>query len=108
MPSQPLTRLLIAVTSPLACSFYSGGLLRYLQRAGMSPILLSSRGAHLIEVCAKEGVSSISVPMERQIAPIQDMVSFWRLYRTVRRVRPTVTDVSTPKAGLLTGVAAWL
>ena len=108
MPSQPLTRLLIAVTSPLACSFYSGGLLRYLQRAGMSPILLSSPGAHLIEVCAKEGVSSISVPMERQIAPVRDFISFCGLYRTVRRLRPAIVDASTPKAGLLTGVAAWL
>jgi lipopolysaccharide/colanic/teichoic acid biosynthesis glycosyltransferase len=46
--------------------------------------------------------------MERQIAPIQDLASLLRLYRTMRRVRPTIVDASTPKAGLLTGVAAWL
>jgi lipopolysaccharide/colanic/teichoic acid biosynthesis glycosyltransferase/glycosyltransferase involved in cell wall biosynthesis len=108
MPSQSFTRILIAVTSPLACSFYNGGLLTHLRGVGMEPILLSSPGAHLEEVSAKEGVASVAVPMERQIAPIQDFVSLWRLYRTVRRVRPTIVDASTPKAGLLTGVAAWL
>jgi lipopolysaccharide/colanic/teichoic acid biosynthesis glycosyltransferase/glycosyltransferase involved in cell wall biosynthesis len=74
----------------------------------MEPVFLSSPGAYLMEVSAKEGVASIAVPMERQISPIQDLVSLWKLYRTIQRVRPTVTDVSTPKAGLLAGVAAWL
>jgi lipopolysaccharide/colanic/teichoic acid biosynthesis glycosyltransferase/glycosyltransferase involved in cell wall biosynthesis len=46
--------------------------------------------------------------MEREIAPIQDLVSFCRLYRTIRRLRPAIVDASTPKAGLLTSVAAWL
>jgi lipopolysaccharide/colanic/teichoic acid biosynthesis glycosyltransferase/glycosyltransferase involved in cell wall biosynthesis len=101
-------RLLIAVTSPLACTLYSGGLLTHLRSAGMEPVLLSSPGAYLTEVSAKEGVATIAVPMERRITLIQDLISLWRLYRTIQRVRPTVTDVSTPKAGLLTGVAAWL
>jgi lipopolysaccharide/colanic/teichoic acid biosynthesis glycosyltransferase/glycosyltransferase involved in cell wall biosynthesis len=74
----------------------------------MEPVLLSSPGAYLTEISVDQGVASIAVPMQRQITPIQDLVSLWRLYRTIRRVRPTVTDVSTPKAGLLTGVAAWL
>jgi lipopolysaccharide/colanic/teichoic acid biosynthesis glycosyltransferase/glycosyltransferase involved in cell wall biosynthesis len=46
--------------------------------------------------------------MEREIAPLEDLVSFWRLYRTIRRLRPAIVDASTPKAGLLAGVAAWL
>jgi lipopolysaccharide/colanic/teichoic acid biosynthesis glycosyltransferase len=74
----------------------------------MEPILLSSPGAYLTEVSAKDGVASIAVLMERQITPIQDLVSLWKLYSTMRQVRPTVTDVSTPKAALLAGVAAWV
>ena len=105
MQSKP--KLFFAVTSPLACNFYKG-VLAHLRRAGFDPVMASSPGANLIEVSAMEGVASIAIPMERQIAPIQDLASLWRLYRTVRRVHPTVTDASTPKAGLLTGVAAWL
>lgn len=105
MQSKP--KLFFAVTSPLACNFYKG-MLGHLRRAAFDPVMLSSPGANLIEVSAMEGVPSIAIPMERQIAPIQDLASLWRLYWTVRLVHPTVTDVSTPKAGLLTGVAAWL
>ena len=100
-------RVLIAATSSLACGFYKG-VLRHLRSAGFEPFMLSSPGENLLQVSTIEGVSRIGVPMERQIAPLRDLVSFWRLYRTVRRVRPVIVDASTPKAGLLTGVAAWL
>ena len=83
-------------------------MLRHLREAGFDPVLLSSPGANLLHVSALEGVTGIAVPIERQIAPVRDLVSFWRLYRTVRRVRPSIVDAGTPKAGLLTGVAAWL
>jgi glycosyltransferase involved in cell wall biosynthesis len=46
--------------------------------------------------------------MERKIAPVRDIESLWRLWRTMRALRPTVTNVGTPKAGLLGGLAAWL
>src|SRR5260370_34295518 len=46
--------------------------------------------------------------MEREIAPFQDLVSFWRLWSIMRALRPTVTNVGTPKAGLLGGFSAWL
>ncbi|HZR58093.1 MAG TPA: sugar transferase [Terriglobales bacterium] len=104
----PESKILFAVTSPLACTFYNAGLLKYLRTAGFEPTLLSSPGANLITVSQHEGAHSIAVPMEREIAPLQDLVSLWRLYRTIRSVRPTIVDASTPKAGLLTGIAAWL
>jgi lipopolysaccharide/colanic/teichoic acid biosynthesis glycosyltransferase/glycosyltransferase involved in cell wall biosynthesis len=46
--------------------------------------------------------------MEREIAPMKDLVSLWRLWRTIRRIRPDIVDAGTPKAGLLVGIAAWL
>jgi sugar O-acyltransferase (sialic acid O-acetyltransferase NeuD family) len=46
--------------------------------------------------------------MEREIAPVKDLVSLWKLYRTIRRIRPYIVDAGTPKAGLLVGIAAWL
>jgi lipopolysaccharide/colanic/teichoic acid biosynthesis glycosyltransferase/glycosyltransferase involved in cell wall biosynthesis len=106
-PSAGGPRILVAATSALACGFYKG-VLRHLRGQGFDPVLLSSPGANLTDVSAMEGVASVAVPIERQIAPLRDLVSFWRLYRAVRRVRPTIVDASTPKAGLLTGVAAWL
>src|SRR4029077_101502 len=53
-------------------------------------------------------VPIIEVPMERKIAPLRDFVSLWRLWRILHDLRPAVTNVGTPKAGLLGGFAAWL
>jgi glycosyltransferase involved in cell wall biosynthesis len=99
--------LLLAVTSPLSWTFYRG-LISHLQEAGFEPILLSSPGPGLQAASDKEGVASVAVPMEREISPLKDLISLWKVYRTIRRIRPDVVDASTPKAGLLVGVAAWL
>src|ERR1700686_4356355 len=99
--------LLFAVTSPLSWLFYKG-LIGHLRNAGFDPILLSSPGANLSATAEKEGVPSIAVPMEREIAPLKDLISLWKLYRTIRRICPEIVDASTPKAGLLVGLAAWL
>src|ERR1700680_327643 len=99
--------ILLAVTAPLSWVFYKG-LVSHLRIAGFQPILLSSPGANLSATAEKEGVPSIAVPMEREIAPLKDLISLWKLYRTIRRICPDIVDASTPKAGLLVGLAAWL
>ena len=106
-PTLAKTRVLIAVTSPLSCNFYHG-VLGHLRRAGFEPMLLSAPGEGLVEVSSTAGVASFAVPMKREIAPVQDVISLCRLYRTIRRIRPRIIDVSTPKAGLLGSVAAVL
>ena len=54
------------------------------------------------------GASIFDVPMNREISPLDDLVLLWRLWRTLRRIRPDITDSGTPKAGLLGGLAAAL
>ena len=94
--------LLLAVTSPLSWTF------RHLREAGFEPVLLSAPGPELQAASEQEGVACIALSMEREIAPLKDLVSLWRLYRTIRRLRPDITDAGTPKAGFLVGIAAWL
>jgi glycosyltransferase involved in cell wall biosynthesis len=100
-------KLLLAVTSPLSWTFYRG-LISHLRLAGFEPVLLSSPGPGLESASQKEGALCIAVPIEREISPLKDLVSLWRLYQTIRRVRPDIVDASTPKAGLLVTVAARL
>jgi sugar O-acyltransferase (sialic acid O-acetyltransferase NeuD family) len=99
--------LLLAVTSPLSWTFYRG-LIRHLHQAGFEPVLISSPGPGLQSASEQEGVASIAIPMEREIAPLKDLASLWKLYRAIRRVRPDIVDAGTPKAGLLVGIAAWI
>lgn len=99
--------ILLAVTSPLSWVFYKG-LVGHLRTMGFQPTLLSSPGANLATTAEQEGVSSIGIPMAREIAPMQDLISLCNLYRRIRQARPQVIDAGTPKAGLLAGLAGWM
>jgi glycosyltransferase involved in cell wall biosynthesis len=48
-----------------------------------------------------EGVPTHAVEMRRRITPLRDLRALWQLYRTMRRLRPTVVHSHTPKGGLL-------
>lgn len=100
-------KLFITVTVPISCVFYRG-MLRYLEDAGFSTILVSAPGELLKEVSRSEGAASMAIPMEREIRPLHDVVSLCRLYRAMRSIRPELVEVSTPKAGLLGSLAAML
>ena len=78
-----------------------------LQDTGFDPVLVSSSGEQLQATAQSAGVRHAAVPMNREISPVRDLLSLWRLFRLIQRVRPTITNAGTPKAGLLAGLAAW-
>jgi glycosyltransferase involved in cell wall biosynthesis len=101
-------RLVVAVNSAIAVGFLQGQLQFFQDRGFDVTVLCPKRRKDEWQVERPEGVPIIEVPMERKIAPLRDLQSLWRLWRLMRGLRPTVTNVGTPKAGLLGGFAAWL
>lgn len=71
-------------------------------------VAVSTPDDELREMAEREGIRVIGVPMCRPIAPLRDIVSLWRLIRVFRRERPTMVHSITPKAGLLSMIAAWV
>jgi lipopolysaccharide/colanic/teichoic acid biosynthesis glycosyltransferase len=100
-------RLLNVVTSALMVGKLPGQM-QYLHERGFEVTVISPGGEGLDQMARTEGVRAIEMPLERQISLFQDVVSVWRLSRIMRAIRPTITNVGTPKAGLLGGLAAWL
>src|SRR5258707_7094371 len=100
-------RLVIAVNSAIAVGFLQGQLQFFRDKGFDVTVLCPERRKDEWEVARAEGIPTIEVPMEREIAPFRDLASLWRLWRIMRRLRPTITNVGTPKAGLLGGFAAW-
>ena len=81
--------------------------IRYFEEAGFDISVISSPGEELDEA-ARLGATTYAVPMRRMPAPIADLRSLWTLYRLLRRIGPDITNVGTPKAALIGGLAAWL
>ncbi len=54
------------------------------------------------------GVRFRHVPMKREISLLSDIGSLCRLWFLLKSIRPALTDMSTPKMGLIGGLAAWL
>ena len=73
---------------------------------GFEVVVISSFGEELEAVAETEGVAVLKVPMRREISPLHDLVSLWRLYRTLRSLKPDLVNASTPKAGFLGMLAA--
>lgn len=97
--------IVVGITHSQTCLVLNGRL-RTLREAGFQVTLVSSPGKLLDRTAASEGVESIAIPMQRSITPIADIVSLVRLWRLLRRLKPDLTEFSTPKAGLLGNVAA--
>lgn len=101
-------RLVTVLNSSIAIGFLDGQL-EYFQKSGFDvTVLCPKRRKDEWEVAMPKGVSIVEMPVERKIAPWRDIASAWKLWRAVRTLRPAVTNVGTPKAGLLGGFAAWL
>ena len=99
--------IVIGITHPQTCLTLTGRP-RALREAGFRVTLVSSPGELLDRTAAREGVVPISLPIQRAIAPVADLVSLARLWWLLRRLKPDLTEFSTPKAGLLGTLAARL
>lgn len=100
--------LVIVLNSPIALSYLQGQA-EFFQNRGLDvTVLCPQRRKGEWEVELPEEVHVVEVPMEREIVPWRDLMSLCRLWRILKAKRPTITNVGTPKAGLLGGFAAWL
>jgi len=108
-PAHPLHRphIVVGITSAQTCLVLSGRL-RALREEGFRVTLVSSPGDLLTRTAAEEGVDSFALPMRREVAPMADLMSLARLWWLLHRLKPDMTEFSTPKAGLLGSIAAML
>ena len=106
--SSPFTpHIVVGITHPQTCLTLTGRL-RALREAGFRVTLICSPGELAERIAEREGIELIALSMQREIRPLADIVSLMRLWWLLLRLRPDVTEFSTPKAGLLGTMAALL
>lgn len=104
-----MVKIIRTTTIPQSLTAFCSGLLNELkEQEGYDVIAISSPGKDLDDVENREGVKTYGVPMERHISPVKDLKSLWGLITVFKKEKPTMVHSMTPKAGLLSMIAAWI
>ncbi len=106
----PRTRVLYLLTDEIS-SVLVRGQLGYLHEHGFD-VTVAARRAEPDSPPEPgkwdDGVTVEHLPFVREPSPIADLRALWATIRLIRRLRPTIVNASTPKAGLLGMLAAWM
>jgi glycosyltransferase involved in cell wall biosynthesis len=79
--------------------------LAMVQRSGFHVVVIAPEGE---KPDFGAGVEFRHICIRREISPLADLRALIGIWRILRSVRPSVTNMSTPKMALLGGIAAWM
>ena len=101
-----MPKLIRVTTVPMAFHVLLKGQMKYMKDAGFDVILVSADGRERDDVLQSEECPHVIIPMTRKITPFADLKSLWQLYRFFKKEKPDIVHSHTPKAGLLSMLAA--
>lgn len=94
-------------TVPVSLYLLLEGQLKFLSQE-FEVIGVSSPGEYLDKTAEREGVKAYPIEIKRAISPLNDLVSLYKLYKFFKKEKPFIVHSITPKAGLLSMIAAYL
>ena len=101
-------KIIRSVTVPQSIGFFEEVMMR-LKGDGYEVVVVTSPGEELDDFRKRyPDETVIEVPMERHISLIKDLKSLFMMIGVLRREKPYVVHSMTPKAGLVSMMAAWL
>lgn len=100
-------KLLRVSTVPSSLYLFLNGQLKFLNQE-FDVLGVSSPGKYLEMIKEREGIRVAAVEIKRQISPFNDIISLYKLYRLFKKEKPDIVHSITPKAGLLSMIAARL
>ncbi|MEG1591921.1 MAG: glycosyltransferase, partial [Chryseobacterium sp.] len=92
-------------TVPVSLNILLKGQLKFLSNH-FAVTAISGAGKDLDEVVEREGVKTYAIEIQRNISPFKDIVSLIQLYFYFKKEKPLIVHSITPKAGLLSMIAA--
>lgn len=75
---------------------------------GYEMVAVTSPGPELDALREEDGFHCVEVPMERHISIVNDLKSLIKMIGVFRKEKPQVVHSMTPKAGMISMLAAWL
>lgn len=102
-----MKKLIRTSTIAMSLDFLLKGQLAFLNQH-FEVVAVSGEDDHLKTVQEREGVRTIPLQMQRAISPLKDLIALWQLYFLFKKEKPEIVHSITPKAGLLSMLAAKL
>ncbi|UFK97126.1 glycosyltransferase family 4 protein [Kaistella faecalis] len=102
-----LNKIIRVATVPLSLNILLRNQFKFLSRY-YHVIAISSPGKDLVEVGEREAVETKGIEMKRKISIFDDLLSLINLYTYFKKEKPLIVHSITPKAGLLSMIAAKL
>lgn len=100
-------KVIHAVTIPDSLWFMEGQL-KYLESSGYEVKAMSTEGKEAVKFSRSEGIEILKVDMEREISLFKDFKSLISCIRIFQKEKPLIVNASTPKAGLIVTLAAYI
>ncbi|WP_338034472.1 glycosyltransferase family 4 protein [Lacinutrix algicola] len=100
-------KIIRVTTIPLSLEKLLGGQMSFMKEF-YEVKAVSSDNNYLQKVAQQEGVEAYHINLTRKITPFKDLVAVWRMYRFLKKEKPFIIHSHTPKAGLVSMLAAKL
>lgn len=100
-----MQKIIRTSTIPESLNILLKGQLKFLN-SYYNVIAVSGKNNFLTELGSREGVKVYGIDIEREISIFKDIKSLVKLYFYFRKEKPTIVHSITPKAGLLSMIAA--
>ncbi|MCL8006002.1 glycosyltransferase family 4 protein [Gelidibacter japonicus] len=100
-------KIIRITTVPISLAVLLKGQLKYMSNH-YEVIGVSSFGREIALVEDQENIETHVIEMTRQISPLKDLISAYKLFKFIKKEKPFIVHTHTPKAGTLGMLAARL
>ena len=101
-----MKKLVRITTVPISLEKLLEGQLGFM-KAYFEVVAISAEKEKLEAYGKKEGVRVFPLELTRKITPIKDIAAVFKLYRFLKKEKPSIVHTHTPKAGIVGMTAAW-
>jgi glycosyltransferase involved in cell wall biosynthesis len=99
-------KLIIGITAEGSVNLLLGQLAFY-KSQGYQTYLLAPYSERSAAFCKNEGCEHLIIEIEREIAPLRDLKTLWKIYKIFKKIKPDIVNLGTPKVSLLGMLAAF-
>ena len=100
-------KLIIGITAEGSVNLLLGQLAFY-KSQGYETYLLAPYSERSAAFCKNEGCEHLIIDIEREISPLKDLKTLWKIYKIFKAVKPDIINLGTPKVSLLGMIAAFV